>query len=137
MFKVEIIPSNSSQAQSARNDVCTSSPAKVLHACLASSSHHSDGILFSVGRKNADIVFENERSVSRSHCSLRLISRYGNTKAQTGQKSRGGKGENGKERKNVAGKAKTDEEIVACDGAEDGLAVVLHDLGRLVKTRCV
>ena len=91
-------------------------PLPALYASPASASHHSNGVLFTVGRKNADIVFEKEKSVSRAHCSLRLI---------TSKKVRG-KADDG----NHAAEAKTKEEIEACEASEDGLAIVLDDLGR-------
>ena len=105
MFKVEV-------------ETKGSTPDKVIFTCLASASHHENGVLFNVGRKNADIVFENERSVSRSHCSLRLVKippKRSKKTLDTG---------------NSYGNAEGDEQIEACENALDGVAVVLDDLGR-------
>ena len=92
-------------------------PTKVIHSCPATASHHNNGVLFNVGRKNTDIVFENDRSVSRLHCALSLI-----TSEEQRQKNGSGF--------ESYGVPKEREEIMACDSALDGVAVVLEDLGR-------
>jgi hypothetical protein len=92
-------------------------PTKVIHSCPATASHHNNGILFNVGRKNTDIVFENDRSVSRLHCALSLIT-------SEEQRLKNGSGFES------YGIPKEGEEIMACDCALDGVAVVLEDLGR-------
>ena len=102
MFRVETI-STSSEI-----------PSKVIHACLATASDHSNGVIFNVGRKSADLTIENDRSVSRSHCSLRLIVK---------DKNCGSSG-------NDFGAAESEDEIQACEDAVDGVAVVIQDLGR-------
>ena len=104
MFKVETESNGKVQAQT-------------IHTCLATASHHINGVLFKVGRKNADIVFENERSVSRQHCSVRLIKIKKKKKSKNDIDS------------NDFGVAETDAEIEACENALDGVAVVLDDLG--------
>ena len=73
-------------------------------------------------------MFENERSVSRSHCSLRLIGSTGSSTSASNSKKKKADDDN-----NCIGEPKGDEEKEACENAEDGWAIVLDDLGRCVR----
>jgi len=99
----------------ARNVAITTG--SIFHACpaTATASNHSDGTLLTVGRKNTDVTFASERSVSRSHCNLRLISL--DSAAGTGNgNGNGAVGPSG------------EDEIEACESSADGMAIVLEDL---------
>ena len=108
MLRIEIFQPTSS------SENLNSEISSILHANLATASHHENGVILTVGRKNADVTFENERSVSRSHCSLRIVKLH----PRSGQEG------------NVSTQAQTEDETRVCRDATDGLAFVLDDLGR-------
>jgi hypothetical protein len=110
MLRVEILQPTSPSETS--NPEASSS--SLLYANLATASHHKNGVILTVGRKNADVIFENERSVSRAHCCLRIVT-LNPRSAEEG---------------NAPAEAQTEEEIRVCRDAKDGLAFVLDDLGR-------
>ena len=114
LLKIETYPSHKDLA------VETSSlpeASQIKYVNLATSSHHEDGILFNVGRKNSDVRFENEKSVSRSHCALRLVS---NQRVKRRRENED----------NLPGDAANDDEVDCCSKTMDGLIAVLDDLGR-------
>jgi len=95
-----------------RIDINCNSKPTAFHACLATASnHHKDNTLLTIGRKNTDITFASERSVSRNHCVIRLISRN----AKDGVE-------------NSPGTPSSGDEMEACESSADGMAVVLEDL---------
>ncbi len=84
-----------------------------------------------MGRKNSeltDLTFPNEKSVSRTHCRLRLIS-------LTGREEEGEDGDDGRDARDGVNKneplsPRNEEEKKLCEASIDGLAIVLDDLGR-------
>ena len=83
---------------------------KTLHTCLATSNKENAGVICSVGRKNGDIIFPTDKSVSREHAKLRIVSR--NHDDDGGQKPR------------------NTEEIQACEKSEYGMCVVVENTGK-------
>ena len=101
---------------------------KPLHVSLATAlnAKHPDGVLLTIGRKNADLCLE-DKAVSRLHCALRLVSmKSGVPKKQPNDK-------HGFDVKALFPKADEDEN--ACSSSIDGLALVVDDLGRYVISR--
>mmetsp|Transcript_14021 Transcript_14021/g.16290 ORF Transcript_14021/g.16290 Transcript_14021/m.16290 type:complete len:747 (-) Transcript_14021:176-2416(-) len=125
MFKVEIIPSTQSSSSSSQSQQSQHAPPEdgilPLHINLNTASHHTDGIILLVGRKNSDLTFPNEKSVSRSHCRLRLV-RLNNDKEEE---------EDGNHAKNPMNESEKE----ACESAIDGLAIVIDDLGSKFGTK--
>ncbi len=124
LLKIEYTTGGSSASQQSSQST-NATTTQVLHVNFATASHHTDGILFNVGRKKADVIFENERSVSRSHCSLRIISSGGAKKTK----------KKASDNQNHPKTPETDEEVQACDEAADGLVAVLDDLGSKFGTK--
>ena len=79
-----------------------------------------------VGRKNSDLAYPNEKSLSRTHCRLRLVSLGGRRAAA----KEGEENSDEVEEPNRALFPANEEEERACENAMDGLAIVLDDLGR-------
>ena len=90
LIKVEAYPDSGGQVS------------KTIHACLATA--YDDGCLFRLGRKDGDLTFAKDKSVSRQHCLVRLI------------------GEGGMAPRN-------DEETKACR-ENDGYCLVLENSGK-------
>ena len=84
---------------------------QTVYVSPCTAKHHTDHILLQIGRKDSDVVFKDEKSVSRKHCCLRLLSLSSD--------------ENG-----VGGKCRNENEELACQKTQDGLIAVLEDLGR-------
>jgi hypothetical protein len=130
MLRVESMPSQNDCWPSQNQAVIKSpppSPTAPLFINLNTASHHKDGTLLHVGRKDSDVpFFQNEKSLSRQHCRLRLISLDGTKSSDEGQK------EIQSNKENMPLYPKNEEEKAACENSIDGLAIVLEDLGRLV-----
>lgn len=107
-----------SQSQSPEQVV----PFEPLHVNIKTASHHSGGVLLHVGRKNSDLPYQNEKSVSRSHCRLRLVGLDGIHDGQDGKSCDEGD--------NTPIYPRNDEEKKACETPVDHLAVAIEDLGR-------
>ena len=103
------------------SSLSTTTQFKPLHVNLTTASHHHSGILLLVGRKSSDLPYQNERSVSRSHCLVRLLSLDANKEEAKDNKDT---------EKNIPIYPRTDEEKKACENAVDNLAIVVEDLGR-------
>ena len=69
-----------------------------------------------MGRKNTDVTFASERSVSRSHCNLRLISLHAAAAADDDDDD------------GCAVAPSGEDEVEACKSSTDGLDVVLEVL---------
>ena len=78
----------------------------------STAKHRTGNVLLQIGRKDSDVTFSdsNEKSVSRKHCCIRLIS--------------------SSEEEGLGAKYRNEKEERACQNSEDGLIVVLEDLGR-------
>ncbi len=111
-----------SSLQNSQSQLPSQSPAvfEPLHINLNTSSHHRGGILLHVGRKASDLPYQSEKSVSRSHCRLRLVSLDQSEEAQD---------ENDTEH-NTPIYPRTAEEKKACENSVDNLAIAIEDLGR-------
>jgi len=131
LLRVEIVPSNqddlNSQSQSQAQSQQSQHHHQPLHINLNTASHHHQGILLQVGRKNSDLTFPNEKSVSRTHCRLRLISLSGASEGTEGD------GDDDGENQPLLPRNKEEEEV--CKASIDGLAVVLEDLGSKFGTK--
>ena len=99
----------------------TTVPFQPLHVNLNTASQHRDGILLHVGRKGSDLPYQNEKSVSRSHCRLRLLSLDVREQSQN---------KNDNSDRNIPTYPRTAEEKKACEDAVDHLAIAIEDLGR-------
>ena len=106
------------------------SPSK--YACLATASHHYDtknyGTILRIGRKNADITFESDKTVSRSHCAIKIVSLNASPVADDEEGVVGTHDE--EEGGNVAVPPQNEEERLACEATSDGMIAVIQDLGR-------
>ena len=78
----------------------------------STAKHRTGHVLLQIGRKDSDVRFSdvNEKSVSRKHCCIRLISLS--------------------EEEVFGAKFRDEAEESACKDSKDGLIVVLEDLGR-------
>jgi hypothetical protein len=145
LLRIEKLPPNqNSQSQSHSQSRSQSEneifPPLTLHINLNTASHHRQGTLLQVGRKNSDLAFPNEKSLSRTHCRLRLISLNGkspndndndnanNSDDATEEEDNGD--ENDKDNVNKPLGPGNEEERKACEESIDGLAIMLDDLGR-------
>ena len=121
LLQVEVIPSDQNSLPS------ESEQSQTLFVNLKSAAfHHRNGTLLFIGRKESDITFKNAkalRTLSRSHCRLRLVS-------LSGKKLSKAEEENDKTEENEPLSPKTEQEEKTCLDAIDGLAIVLDDLGR-------
>lgn len=124
----------------------------VYHFCLGTTSQHNtsgsnagNGILFRVGRKDADVEFTNEKSVSRQHCRVRIVSSAASTSSATAidgmlsptKKSRKRKDSHSIDHPqlNTHASPSTEDERNACESTSDGIILVLEDLGSKFGTR--
>ena len=119
MLRVDIPPPNSSSSSSSSSTPLIGNKDKksalgniVFYACPSTAINHSDGTFLTIGRKNTDVTFASERSVSRSHCNIRLISIDRSVPASVAPDG--------------------EDEVEACESSADGMAVVLEDLNRCV-----
>ena len=133
------------------NGFQTSADANVdmYHFCLGTSSSNNNsssssgtannaeqGTLFHVGRKYADVEFTNEKSVSRKHCRVRIISSNGasgSKDAILSPKSR--KNKDHPSYHHEPSFPSTEEERNACESTTDGIIFILEDLGSKFGTR--
>ena len=109
---------------------------KTFHACLSTASHHYDaknyGTICQIGRKNSDVIFEGEKSVSRAHCAIRIVSIHAKTDADGNLLVNEGNSQDDEEVGNIAVPPTSDEERLACESTTDGMIAVIQDLGRFV-----
>jgi hypothetical protein len=122
----------------------------VYHFCLGTSSTTSNnssssggtannaeqGTLFHVGRKYADVEFTNEKSVSRKHCRVRIISSNGASGSKDSilsPKSR--KNKDHPSYHHEPSVPSTEEERNECESTTDGIIFILEDLGSKFGTR--
>lgn len=122
LLRVEVVPTNqNSQSQTVQGNHVSMQPKFVN---LRTASHHRNGTLLHVGRKDSDLSFQNGKSLSRSHCRLRIVSSSGKTSSKAEEENA----------ESIEGNEplspKTEEEQRACNSAVDGLVIVLDDLGR-------
>ena len=118
LLRVEVIPSNKTSQSQIEETISTDS--QPIFVNLKTAQHHRNGTLLHVGRKDSDLTFDGAgaKSLSRSHCRLRLIRLNGKIEDTDDSKE------------NEPLSPKTEEEEMACKNAIDGLALVLDDIGR-------
>eukprot|EP00554_Chaetoceros_debilis_P010946 CAMPEP_0194108162 /NCGR_PEP_ID=MMETSP0150-20130528/7912_1 /TAXON_ID=122233 /ORGANISM="Chaetoceros debilis, Strain MM31A-1" /LENGTH=932 /DNA_ID=CAMNT_0038796793 /DNA_START=106 /DNA_END=2904 /DNA_ORIENTATION=- len=132
LLKVERLVDPASAASASASSTPNPKPAPApapasIYVNLNTASHHSNGVLFNVGRKDADVTFGKDKSVSRSHCSLRLVS---NIHIHNGNVEDDGNGNgNVNVNVNVPKAPATEEELKACEDAVDGWVAILEDNG--------
>eukprot|EP01083_Nonionella_stella_P111900 328575_1 len=117
LLKVErlVDPASAAASTSASASASSTPVPAPIHVNLNTASHHSNGTLFNVGRKDADVTFGKDKSVSRSHCSLRLISNIHNVNGDGDDGDGDGDGDDGNV--NVPKAPTTEDEIKACEDA--------------------
>jgi len=78
MFRIESFPqldnaAGDSQREGAASVV--SSCSETIHVCIATAQKlsSSDGVICTIGRRNATLVFESDKCVSRKHCTIRMV----------------------------------------------------------------
>ena len=89
---------------------------QTVYISPSTAKHRTGHVLLQIGRKDSDVRFSdvNEKSVSRKHCCIRLISLS----------------EEKEEGLGFGAKFKDEGGERACKDSKDGLIVVLEDLGR-------
>jgi len=102
--------------------------ASALYVCISTAingplqesniTENTGGInLLTVGRKNCDINFENDKSVSRRHCRLRIMADPAQCRNDESNEQ------------DCVYAAKTDEEIAACQSSDCGVVILAEDMG--------
>ena len=122
LLRIEAVRSSQNSQSQLQSQSQSSTPLfQPLHVSLTTASQHRDGILLHVGRKGSDLPYQNEKSVSRSHCRLRLLSLDASEESQN---------ENDNSELNDPAYPRTAEEKKACEDSVDHLAITIEDLGR-------
>lgn len=115
LLRVDVYPCSLPQGHDGtivNQDIELSKPSQTLYPCLATCSS-GDGKILSVGRKTGDVVLANDKSASRDHCVLRVVSSSASlvTAAATAPRN--------------------DAEQQACQANSDHMCLVLEGIGRL------
>jgi hypothetical protein len=116
LIRVDVYPGDGINNGRQQQLATTGTPSTTLHACLATVSENDTedkGCLLRVGRKTGNVIFEKDKTVSRSHCLVRCISTNPNLNVDHAMKPRTGT-----------------EEEEACDASKYGMCLVLENASK-------
>jgi hypothetical protein len=135
MFRVDVYPCD--RPLETQADGTTLQPAETLFACLGTSIHlasNSDsGRLLTIGRKKGDVLFPQDKSVSREHCLFRLICSQAikDTIIETDGTTGTSEDKTDEQKARFAASPRNMEETKACQAADDGTCLVVEGIGKL------
>ena len=105
-------------------------PDTTVHVCLATSTSGNEGRLLTVGRKVGDITLTKDKSVSREHCIVRMVTTNKTLPTSSSSSSSGNNKSNNQTSTPLP--ARTPEEQKACQASSFyQCSVVLESVGKL------